>query len=71
MVDVGPADYRQTHGPGCGWPGLKVDSHLVLLCIRQMNRVNSRTINIVWVLLHSIVLYLPSQNGGGSRACSR
>ena len=41
-----------------GWLGLKVGGHLALPCIRQMNRVNSRsdfhddsTINIVRVLL--------------------
>ena len=25
-----------------GWPGLRVGSRLALVCIRQMNRVNSR-----------------------------
>ena len=41
-----------------GWLGLKVGGHLALPCIRQMNRVNSRsdfhddsTTNIVRVLL--------------------
>jgi len=41
-----------------GWLGLKVGGQLTLPCIRQMNRVNSRsdfhddsTINIAWVVL--------------------
>jgi len=25
-----------------GWPGLRVGNHLVLFCIQQMNRLNSR-----------------------------
>ena len=26
-----------------GWPGLRVGGHLALVCVRQMNRVNSRS----------------------------
>ena len=48
-----------------GWLGLKVGGQLTLPCIRQMNRVNSRsdfhddsTINIVRVLLLLLLLLL-------------
>jgi len=40
IVDVGPEAYSLT--AQVGWLGLKVGSHLVLPCIRQMNPVNSR-----------------------------
>ena len=50
--------YSSTRSPG-RWPGLSVGGRLALVCIRQMNRVNSRndlchddsTINMVHVLL--------------------
>jgi len=42
MVDVGPAAYRRTAAQ-VGWLGLKDGGHLALPCIRQMNRVNSRS----------------------------
>jgi len=34
-----------------GWLGLKVGGHLALPCIRQMNRVNSRS-DFVMMTLH-------------------
>jgi len=50
-----------------GWLGLKVSGHLALPCIRQMNRVNSRsdfhddsTINIVRVLLLLLFFFAPA-----------
>jgi len=49
-----------------GWLGLKVGGQLALPCIRQMNRVNSRSdfhddssINIVRVLLLLLLLLKP------------
>ena len=46
-----------------GWPGLRVGSRLALVCVRQMNRVNSRsdlchdvsTINIVPCIIIIII----------------
>ena len=49
-----------------GWPGLKVGSHLALVCIRQMNWVNSRndlchddsTINIVICIIIIFIIII-------------
>jgi len=78
MVDFGPAAYTGGHTAQVGWIGLKVGGQLALPCIRQMNRVNSRsdfhddsTINIVRVLLLLLLLLLLYRDAGYTAVRSR